>query len=235
MKIGTYNIRLLMSKDKGHRNWFKRFPYIIKTIKEQNPDILCIQECSIIQRLCLKISLIKYKYVFSKYDKKISSQELGILYKKNKYELLHTESIRLDGNRILMKSVFLKIGTFYLFNVINTHLDPYIKENRLKSVSSMLSYLDDLENYPYIVCGDFNFNQESDEYSVITEKFNDVCKDSTIGTHNGFSKKTPDKSSRIDFIFTNYKYEHGYTVANYNKEKELFPSDHYPVFAEIML
>lgn len=246
MRIGTWNIRAFMLKDLfSKRNWFLRLPLIIKTIKEENPDIMCFQEVhGILQRYTLLMFLRGYKYAYkrSKGDWNIFSMENGIAYKKDVFDIFFTsgrnlsDNGQLNGNRWGAKEhrsyciAMLKHKNGKPVNVACTHFDPYSEESKIGSSKIINSLFYNVFNV--FLCGDFNFTPQCVGYKIMTESWKDAQEGHQFGTANKWKYDTPPADHRIDYIFTNSKVEEIYTIPVMGKT---FPSDHCPIFANIKL
>ena len=97
-----------------------------------------------------------------------------------------------------------------------------------------------INTFPVILTGDFNYTSSSTGYKIITSKLSDamnISKQKSIGgniTFNGFGKDIQPEN-KIDFIFVNMNVQvliHSIDTTTFNG---LYPSDHYPVIAEIKL
>ena len=128
-----------------------------------------------------------------------------------------------------------------VFFHFNTHFDHVGWEARVQSSQLILKKVAELSdsNNPVIVTGDFNVDQDSDPYKVMRDApgFSDTydvarIKYANNGTFNSFDlTKTSDR--RIDHIFVNDKIKvsrYGVLTDTYHNR---YPSDHFPVMAEI--
>jgi endonuclease/exonuclease/phosphatase family metal-dependent hydrolase len=124
---------------------------------------------------------------------------------------------------------------------LNTHFDHIGEIARTESskliVNEIGKYTTD---YPIILSGDFNYTSNSEGYIIITSKLFDakvISKSESVGgniTFNGFGKDIqPD--NKIDFIFVNDKTSVLNHIIDTTTFNGLYPSDHYPVIAEIKL
>ncbi|MBQ3075331.1 MAG: hypothetical protein IJC26_04610, partial [Clostridia bacterium] len=91
---------------------------------------------------------------------------------------------------------------------------------------------------PYVLCGDFNSNEESYAYKDLTEAFLDAAKIATVAdkgrTFNKWGKAEGD-GLPIDFIFVspvNITANSFRILRDFWGENHLY-SDHYPICAEL--
>ena len=126
--------------------------------------------------------------------------------------------------------------------MFNTHLDHLGEQARVEGVNLILSKMKQLniKNYPIIFIGDFNLEPESKPIATILKTLID-SKDISIlkpfgpeGTFNGFNY-FEEKKNRIDYIFVSKSIKvQKYAVLN-NSNNLKFPSDHFPVYIELLL
>ena len=150
-------------------------------------------------------------------------------------------------SRIVTWAKFQDIYTDQIFFHFNTHFDHRGEIARQKSAELILSTITKLNTgrKPVLVTGDFNARPDSIPYQIMTRsKDFEPVKDARLlsiqpphgpeGTWSGFSfPGEPEK--RIDYIFI----KHNIHVLRFGTLSESwagrFPSDHLPVFAEIVL
>jgi len=130
--------------------------------------------------------------------------------------------------------------TFYVYNV---HFDHESQEARENSSRMVLEHVDEHtpEDAKVMFLGDLNAVPGNEAYDMVIDhgRFHDAY-DTTIlpphgptGTFNGFSfTRVPDR--RIDYIFlTEHFTVHRYGVLTDSYDGLKYPSDHFPVLAEI--
>jgi len=256
IKVMTYNIRCGYCEDSSSVNhWSKRKFLLAYLIKNNNPDLIGLQEAEQFQIKDIVKMLDDYDcYGVSREDGKENGESAAILYRKNRFTLEEEKTRWLSEtpelvskgwdaafNRTvtIVKLKDLKSSSeFYFFN---THFDHIGEIARTESSRLIVEEIGKLAaNLPVILTGDFNYTSSSDGYKVITNKLYDaktISKNESTGgniTFNGFGKDIqPDY--KIDFIFVNDKTEvlnHKIDSTTYNG---LYPSDHYPVISEIVL
>ena len=128
---------------------------------------------------------------------------------------------------------------FYVFNVHYDHIGQQAREESSKLVQTKIQELN-RENLPVVWMGDFNVTPDNLAYQVILaqESWKDARLISKLpsygpkGTFTAFEwDRMPD--GIIDHVFVQGKIEvlrHGILTDNYGKK---YPSDHFPVLAEI--
>lgn len=143
-----------------------------------------------------------------------------------------TAAIKLNNNKII--------------RVYNTHLDcllPKAREYGLKKIGEYIEKQYDKDGFPVILMGDFNANPNSDlikkflkgdytskKLTAVQEFKKDIYGVSTMSKFKGNKK-----GYHIDYIFTSEEFNVKDTsIVEYNKEGK-YPSDHYPLIAELQI
>lgn len=256
IKVMSYNIRCGYCEDSTNVNhWSKRKFLVAKIIANINPDLIGLQEAEQFQIKDLTQMLGDYDwYGIGREDGKEKGESTAILYRRDRFILDGKKTLWLSENpeiiskgwdaafnRTVTITLLEDITTSKEFYFLNTHFDHVGEEARTKS--SKL-FVDEINKFPLdvpvILTGDFNYTAKSDGYRIITSKLYDamnISKQKSTGgnmTFNGFGKDIqPD--NKIDFIFVNDKIEVMNHVIDTTIVNGLYPSDHYPVIAEIKL
>ncbi len=256
IKVMSYNIRCGYCEDSSDvNNWSMRKYLVAYIIKIHNPDLIGLQEAEIFQVTDLSEMLDEYEwYAVSREDGNEKGESNAILYKKKRFELLTKQTLWLSKtpeliskgwdaafNRTLAVAKLKDLMSSEELYYFNTHLDHKGEVARTEGSRLILNeVLKYFTNYPVILTGDFNYTSNSDGYRIITSKLYDamiISKQKSIGgniTFNGFGKDIqPD--NKIDFIFVNDKIEALNHLIDTTTFNGMYPSDHYPVIAEMKL
>ena len=219
---------------------------ILDFIGEEEPDILCLQECYFAMKRSSALSGYPYSFVDFIYSYEIKHDHV-IQAVYSKFPLLNIRSIDFPGsaNKAIVMDVVRGRDTLRLFNVhlqsfsIIPGVDQLQQENSDRLLNRMGKVLVKQQEqakllekeigkspYPVIVVGDFNNNQFSYAYRRIKGELKDSYKEAGQGfgqTYNlmGFPM-------RIDFILTDKKIN---TLSHKTYDLEL--SDHFPIRAEL--
>ena len=246
INIMTYNIRLDTETD-GINMWDNRKEGIVSLIKEEDVDILGIQEALPDQIDYLSNQLKDYNYIGKGRNGGNSGEYSAIYFKSEKISLKEEETFWLSEtprvpsigwdaaiNRIVT------LGVFYIKNskkeliVYNTHFDHIGKVAREKSAIMILNHITK-NNYldkSLVVMGDLNANTDEPTIKVLSEKLEDAFKmnplKDSIGTFNGFDINSK-LSDRIDYIFTKNIKIIDYRHIDKKLPNGLWPSDHLPI------
>jgi endonuclease/exonuclease/phosphatase family metal-dependent hydrolase len=256
IKVMTYNIRCGFCEDSSDvNNWSKRKYLVSYLIKNHNPDLIGLQEAEMFQVKELIEMLDEYDwYGVSREDGKEGGESTAILYKTKRFKLEEKHTIWLSETPELVSkgwdAAYKRTVTIAKlkdlksqkeFYYLNTHFDHKGETARTESSLLIVKEINKYsQNYPLILTGDFNYTSSSEGYKIITGILLDsksISKKESFGgniTFNGFGKDIqPD--NKIDFIFVNNKIEVLNHLIDTTTFNGFYPSDHYPVIADIFL
>ena len=239
----SYNVRMFNAY-----NWTERkdIPESITSfVKENNPDILCVQEHYV---GAAELSRI-YPYEYIKLKGKNAEFGSAIF---SKYPIIKTFSVDFpqDGNNnALYADVVVKEDTIRVFNVHfqSLNIKPGINDLKKEDSKKLLgrigygfslqqeqaeSMMKEVNESPYktIIAGDFNNTSFSYIYNLLMQ--DDRFNDAFLKAGSGFGKsfKLNYFPLRIDFLLIDKKLE----IDSF-KRYEVDFSDHYPISTEISL
>lgn len=255
--IGTFNIRFDNPKD-GKNAWKFRKDLMAKVILEHSPDILATQEGRKPQLSELK-KLIKNYDLIEIHRQWIPERMYPSLFIKKKMfnvlasgDLWLSETPYVPGSKSF-GSAFPRLCTwakleiknhptaqqFYFFNF---HLDHVKSETRVAQIHVFLEELKKInqESLPLCMVGDFNDSPKGDIYNILLnssqldlyDPWKAMNYDEETSYHH-FDKNDDFKGARIDWILLNKKIQIQTLQFDKRHEKGLYPSDHYPLFAQI--
>ena len=254
VKAMTFNLRHKNNNDPSPHSWNERMPAIRRLINKKKPDIIGTQEVLYTQLKDLKNTLPNYHWIGGKKGK-----YSAIFYKEKAYSVLEYGDFWLSatpevkgsktwGNKIprmVIWAKFLDKKSKKPFYFVNTHFDHQSANARKKSAKLILKATNKFDpELPVILTGDFNAGPDSLPHQILTSdgEFEDLWESAEIrvneelGTFNGFEDPTgKGPGKRIDWILgkgnvTTNEIE----IVNYRKKGQ-FPSDHFPVIADISL
>ena len=210
----------------------ERYPAIIQSIVEQNPDLVCLQEAT-----SKFIGLLK------------SSEQLA------NYSPVHSRGASRYKNIILTKTGINSSGIIPLptnmgrsatyiktrinnrdTTIVNLHLDSMMNDTalRLRQLEKVVEFTS--REDAVILCGDLNFGDGEKENAFIRQHFRDVGLDNPKATYdienNALAGKTKfllENSRRLDHILVSDDIK----ARNY-RVLSLPYSDHYPITAELV-
>ncbi len=253
IKVMSFNIRY-GSADDGENSWEYRKNLVFDVIKNYSLDILGLQEAEHFQIEEIMNELHDYDYYgVGRDDGKTKGEYCAILFKKNRFKLLGKETFWFSdkpneiaskswGNNITRICSWVKLADnisreeIYFFNL---HLDHRSENSRTQSVELLLSKLESLnKDANIIITGDFNAGEKSKEIIAINKsrKYLDTYliknpNEKNRGTFNGFVGT--DTGERIDYIFVSNNFEVITSEIDKFSKDGKYPSDHFPVTAEI--
>ncbi len=249
IKVISYNIRYNNPNDKVNI-WSNRKSTVIEFISNENADFVGMQEVLSSQLIDLMNLLPRYNYIgVGRDDGKMRGEYSPILFNNNKYEVLESDTFWLSETpneisvgwdasmeRICTYGLFKNLNSNKKIWIFNTHFDHVGTLAREKSVELIIDKINKLNemNYPVLLTGDFNLEDENKSIKKLQNEFIDSKKDILksnhfYGTYNGFNNVKSNK--RIDYVFfknlilINSKHVYIKTKA------ENWASDHHPVVA----
>lgn len=251
LKIMSYNI-LCYGPD--NMDWTIRHPMVTDLIRREQPDSFGVQEAHFDWMQTLSASLPEYDYVgVGREDGKNEGEFSAVFYLKNKFTVVDSGTFWLsetpdvagskgwDGacHRVCSWAKLKEKESGEIYVHMNTHLDHRGDEARTKGLQLLLDFAKDISE-KIVLTGDFNFFEGCDLYKQMTSgrlvdsKF--VAADTMDSvTYNAFYPLLNDKDDPavIDFINVSDDIKvNKYRVLT-DRPDGKFPSDHYPVMAEI--
>lgn len=253
LKVMSYNIRMGTAKD-GTNSWQFRAPATIEMLDDQKPDVFGVQEAFDFQLAFIKEFCKDYKCVgVGREDGKKEGEHMSVFWNKKTVKLVKWGTFWLSetpevpsmgwdakcfrtATWALMKDK--KTGKKFYF--VNTHLDHRGKEAQKNGLKLIVDRIDSInsEGYPMVLTGDFNIRPDNPALKELDARMQSARKVATVtdthNTFNGWSVKPT--SSIIDYIYINgfascLQYR---TVTDKYADKP-FVSDHYPIFARLVL
>lgn len=259
INVMTFNIRLNVGSD-SLNSWPHRENLVVSQIRFFDVDVLGIQEAKPDQMKDLARLLPEYSYIGVARDTGAWGEYSAIFYRKSRLELLTSNTFWLSPTphipaskgwdaaltRIVTWGKFKDNKTGKMFFCFNTHFDHIGKVARAHSAEMILKAVDSLaKKLPVIVTGDFNTSVNEEPYQIITDKSNPLHLQNTFsisklphygptGTFNNWGTREVNEFP-IDFIFIKNGIrvlKHGTISESWNGR---FSSDHFPVFARVVL
>jgi len=213
---------------------------IMEFVKEQNPDIVCIQEYT--KRGNVKFKGYRHKFIFGRDG--ISGQAIY-----SKFPIIDSGHIEFpdSGNNVVFADIkkgrdTLRVYSMHLQSIkISPDIHETIDEEKSKIIFRRLSAAFKKQQlqaelvqkhkseckYPMIICGDLNNSAFSYVYRSVKGKM----KDSFEEAGNGFGKSYNYKyyPARIDYIFADKNID----VKQYTTFGTFENSDHFPVMTRL--
>lgn len=257
LKVVSFNIRYDSGRD-GVNCWQNRKDVLLKFLREQDADIVCLQEVLHHQYTFLTDGMKSYKVVGNgRNDGKEKGEYAPIYYKKSKYDLIDNGMFWLSENpstigsigwdakqpRIVTWAKLRKKKSRKTFIVLNTHFDDIGKIARIKSAELIMGWISKY-NIPTIIAGDFNEDSRSALYTKLSNNSNELIDTHTSASiRNGvnysfhdFDRIPTERRTKIDYIFVKGVDEvKSEEILEENNEVGFFLSDHNPVIVVLSL
>jgi endonuclease/exonuclease/phosphatase family metal-dependent hydrolase len=244
--VMTYNVRLFNLYD-----WIPQTNVsqnIASFIKEQNPDILCLQEYS--HKNDIDFRLYKYKYIFvegrnTKLGQAIFSKypivNEGVIPFPNSTNNAVFADIKRGKDTLRVYSVHLQsIKITPDVHEIDENIQG-VSQNQSKRMFKRISSAFKTQqqqaeilkkhklecNYPILICGDLNNSAFSFVYRSVKGDLQDAFEESGSGFGKTYNFKY--YPARIDYVFVDKKF----TVKQFTTFSEFVNSDHYPIVSRL--
>ena len=253
LKVMTYNIRLSVDSDKEN-SWNNRKQETMALMSYYHPDYFGVQEAVPQQMTDIKTTLTDYDYVgVGRDDGKNQGEYSAIFYDKNKLEVTKSGTFWLSEtpekpskgwdaayNRVCTYAFFKIKKTGKQFLAMNLHFDHVGDVARVNSAKLILEKIKKLnpKNVPLTLTGDFNLTDDSEPINIISKSLTDSYYHSKKphygpkGTWQNFDINTP-STERLDYVFVKGFDVLSNRTINDRRENLLYPSDHFPILAEI--
>ncbi|MFD1170761.1 endonuclease/exonuclease/phosphatase family protein [Oceanobacillus caeni] len=259
VKVMTYNIRFLNDRDASPHTWEERLPTITQLIEDYKPDVFGTQEAVYQQLNDLKAHLPNYKWVGVGREGGINGEHTAIFYNKIRFSLIEHGNFWLSDtpnepgsknweNKIPRIATWVKLfdkESEQQFYVFNTHFDHHSVESRIKSAKLIIEQINELNTtLPILLTGDFNSYKNSLPFKIFINKgdFVDTWSESDnkingdFGTVNHFYDPTGGgPNQRFDWILAKGNVSTKSIEIIVDRNNYQFPSDHYPVLANLTI
>ncbi len=261
LRLMSFNIRNGRAKD-GENKWENRKDFVCDVIKESSSDIIGLQEAFHFQLEYIKKKLPYLSAIGEGRDGGKNGEYSAILFRSRRFSVKDSGTFWLSdtpeikskgwGNRYLRICTWACLNdlqTGELFYVYNTHFDHQSQNARFRSAKLIARRISERKHpAPFVLMGDFNANEDNDvvvylkggKVSGESEKSPIQLEDSfrvlhpadkDVGTGGGFDGRK--NGPKIDYIFIPQGWKTTQAAIIRIDREGKFPSDHFPVFAEI--
>jgi endonuclease/exonuclease/phosphatase family metal-dependent hydrolase len=254
LHVMTFNIRRPLDRLTWRRadRWTHRRPRVRALVAAERPTVLCLQEAVPRQMDDVLAALgPAHRFVGYGRGRRRTGEGCPVVYDARRLELLEWRQHALSdqpsragsrswGNvipRIVVSARFRDRSTGAGLGVLNTHLDPFSRRSRVRSVAYLRSLVGDV---PTIVTGDLNAGDASRAVRALVE--DDLLADTwmaarhrlsaPVGTFGGYRMPRPN-ASRIDRILVSEGMAVDGVAINARRIGGGWPSDHLPVQAVV--
>jgi endonuclease/exonuclease/phosphatase family metal-dependent hydrolase len=255
LRVMTFNIRYGTAND-GDNHWEKRRDFLVDVIREEDPDVLGLQEALHDQIQFILDRLPGYASIgVGRDDGKTAGEFSNILYRRDRLTVQKEETFWFSdtpdvvaskhwGNNITRICTWGRFavrggGTVYVYNV---HLDHQSQPSREKSAELLRERVAARDpKAPYIVMGDFNAGEQNPAVKTMTaggfaiDTFRARHPTaSPVGTFTGFTYGRIE-GEKIDHIFVSPDIMVQDAAIVRTSRDNRYPSDHFPVTAVVAL
>jgi len=249
LRIMTLNILTDGLYNYGDSRFTLRAEALKEMIHAENPDLIGVQELTEKMKPRLSSVFETYEITGDSRGSLLTDEYSSILFKKDRFELLDSGTFWLSdqphkrGSKHLF-SQFPRIVTFVHlkdnesgtdFSMYNTHLDHNFPPVRTKQAGILYSIiLDTHEGQFTAVTGDFNAVPGSLALQeACGSELYDLCDDSLGSTLKGKIGSAIQHNKPIDHILLSRHIKAKSLKKLDGKYAGIYPSDHYPLIAEI--
>ncbi|RYD54902.1 MAG: endonuclease/exonuclease/phosphatase family protein [Sphingomonadales bacterium] len=249
LRVMTFNVRLPIASD-GPNAWPHRRALAARTVAAASPDIIGTQELFKEQGDYLVEQLPQYAWIGVGRRGGDGDEHMGLFYRRDRLQLLKSGNFWLSDTpevpgSMTWGNIYPRLVTWGQFRtrggrrffVFNTHF-PYRAEDdeaRRKCAELLLRRIGSIAGKARVVLtGDFNTTPDSEVHRLLTAKLADAWLGNRrpAGPAETFHNFTGKADRRIDWILTRgFKVRRAETITAH--EGGLYPSDHFPVIAEL--
>lgn len=248
-RIMSFNVRCANDKEGSVKN---RSKIVTAIIDQYLPDSFGVQEATGQWMKILNEALgEKYDCVGEHRDEDPDSEYSAVFYLKDKFNLIDGGTIWLSDTpevkytkyeesactRIASWATLENKETGEVYTHINTHLDHVSDTSRTLQAKVLKEKISGFTN-PFVCTGDFNTFESSEVYSTMLEIADDTRKVATTSdegtTFHDYGKITDEYETAIDYIFVPRDTKVDTYKIIRNNAKDMYPSDHYPIVADIL-
>lgn len=247
ISVISFNIRYNNPGD-GDNIWDNRKASVIRMVKLEQPDFLCVQEAYFVQLEYLNNNLPDYQYIgVGRDDGKQGGEHMAILYRSDRYTVIEHGDFWLSAtpdvcsrgwdavcHRIVTWGYFRDRQTGKTLYCFNTHLDhvgEVARRESLKLIPERIKTIVTDKKAPVFLTGDFNSDISSEIFKPLKKVMKQARKDAPVtdskGTFNGWGSAP--NNIVIDHIFYKNAKPMIFKTLNENKYGRNLISDHYPI------
>jgi len=252
MKVMSFNV---LCYGNGENSLFKRMGLVIRAIRNEEPELFGVQEAHYVWMKALIAAFPDYSYSgVGRDDGKKKGEFSAVFYKKDLFKKLDAGSFWLSETpdkpgikgwdavcvRVCSWAKLKEKATGKEFMFMNTHLDHVGEIAMQKGAELIASKSAEIgEGMPAILTGDFNITPDSAPCRAVKDGgFSDTRdiagRTDMSNTYHGFDTGTEGYST-IDYVFIKGDIKVKSFKVIKKKIDGHFPSDHWPVVAEIAL
>jgi len=252
MKVATYNLRVDTDFDQDWQ-WCYRADKVLDLINYHDWSLLAVQEIRPTQIADLK-KLTQYQGITAEREGDGQGEGIGLYFKPSMYTLVDSGSFWLsmtpDQPSIHPDAAYSRLCVWAIlvpkdqppFLVISTHLDNISETARFEGMKVILNRLaEKISAYPVLLMGDLNAERTEAVHDYLAAFFRNAKENGLHphygpkGSYQNFTYDMPWAAlEEIDYIYTK-GFEVIKTACLTDACDRRFPSDHFPLEADIRL
>lgn len=250
LRVMTFNVRTSAASD-GLNGWEHRRDLMVRTIREQDPDVFGTQELHKEQGDYLVAKLHHYRWFGVDRHGGQSDEFMGVFYRSDRLRVIDSGNFWLSDTPDKPGSIswghpYPRMVTWALFEsksdgrrfwYANTHF-PYRDEDepaRTRAAQELERRIAKVPaKMPIVITGDFNSPPDRPDHALLTRSLHDAWLSARrhVGPEATFHNFTGLPDHRIDWIlYRGFKAEAVRTVTTHQNGR--YPSDHFPVMAQL--
>lgn len=261
LKIVSFNLRHDTVLSRINR-WNTRREIVTDVILNSNASVIGVQEMTPAMKQDMVSTLKDYRIYGSGRSRLREGEYSAVILKNENFEVRYYDTFWLSknpevsGSRALL-SPFPRICTvceadckiwgrpIRIFNTHFCHLSPFARNLSVHVITEYMHKLNQKEKMPAILMGDMNTGPHSRPIRFLTENlhgFSDIHLSSVFseewgtemhGTYHGF--KGGSNGRTLDYIFVTDEIKVIKAYADTSSIEGKYPSDHFPLTAELRL
>lgn len=258
-RVVSFNVRY-GSADDGPDRWELRRTKVVQTIRDLEPDVLGLQEVEAFQVRELLAACPRYAAAgVHRDDGRLAGEAATVLYDRARYSLAGTGTFWLSDtpevagsntwgaacNRVCtwVRLVDLERGEAYW--VFNAHFDHRSQEAREKSAALILERVAERGGAdPFVVMGDLNADEQNPAFlrllrgtegMALADTYREHHPEGAAGTFTSFRVDSDGGARKIDHVLVGPGWRVDGAGIDRRKVDGRYPSDHFPVWADLRL
>ncbi|WP_411833610.1 endonuclease/exonuclease/phosphatase family protein [Pseudoxanthomonas mexicana] len=252
LRVMSFNIRLPVESD-GVDAWETRKPLVARMLREEDADVVGVQELVPAQADYLARELPQYAWLGRGREADGGGERMGVFYRRDRLRVLASGDFWLSDTpqvpgsiswghlypRMVTWALFERDADGRRFYLFNTHL-PYREQDepaRVRGARAIARRLAALPAaVPVVLTGDFNTTPDGEVHAVLSERLQDAWRiaprlEGSEATFHGFGGMA---DRRIDWILVRgVEVESARSVTT--RWRGRYPSDHFPLVATLRL
>lgn len=257
LRLMSFNVRYENGEDEGSRAWRLRVVGSVRMIREENPDVIGVQEALRGQAADLWASLPDYEFIgAARDDGRRAGEYAGIFFRRDRFEADLTDSgtfwlsdtpekpgSKTWGNEIPRTATWLRLvdrSTQRGFYIFNTHWDHRHQGSRERSAGLLAERIAKRRSSdePIVLLGDFNAVEQNPGLAFLkrearlTDAFQSLHPRETARTTLHFWRDSREGTLKVDHILLSSGAE--VLAAGIRDQDKPMVSDHFPVTARVV-